>query len=270
MCEQVRVHALQDLAESAKTELSLLQARRAAGDATEQDVKLAETEYGRHRSLLQEARANLVRALGVLERATGARWSQLPPDSLRAPTQRILLQRTKHESAQFPDVRRFKAEAELHDRTLLRYGRESWTPLNVTLSGGRGDLGETRLGVGVGMSLPIIRRFQGEQARAQGERDRAATQAELAARVVSNRLETAQRELGETRKALDAIESEALPAAEAAATAAAELRRAGKSDYLAVLIARRDVTNLTLQRVDLALREWMVLADWVEWTGKLP
>jgi hypothetical protein len=61
-----------------------------------------------------------------------------------------------------------------------------------------------------------------------------------------------------------------MPAAQAALTAAIELRRLGKSDYLVVLIARRDVTSLSLRRVDLCEREWELLAGWVECTGNLP
>jgi outer membrane protein TolC len=120
------------------------------------------------------------------------------------------------------------------------------------------------------MNLPIFRRFQGERARAEGDRNRSSTQARVHAQVIAKRLETIRREVMQTRLALDTLESATMPAAKAALAAATELRRAGKADYLPVLIARREVTSLSLRRIDLSQREWDLLGEWVEYTGSLP
>ncbi len=268
--ESARFDALEELTGIAVGEYEILEARRKAGDATEQDVQLGAIEVGRHRILLEEARANLTEALGELERITGVNWGKISNTVLRAPTERLAPSAAMPDVGQSPNVRGHRAEEKFHGRTLERYGREGWSPLNVILTGGRGDFGETRVGIGVGMNLPVFRRFQGERARAEGDRNRSAAQAAVTTRVITARLETIRREISERRRAVEALESEAMPAAQAAVTAATELRRMGKSEYLAVLIARREVSNLTLRRIDLAEREWALLSNWVELTGKLP
>jgi cobalt-zinc-cadmium efflux system outer membrane protein len=270
VCESSRVEALTELTRSAQAEFEIVAARRILRDSTEQDEQLAGVELSRHRILLDEAHANLVQALGELERLTGIEWSDVPTASIRPPTERIVMQPGHVDATQLPAVRGLRAEAEFHGRTIERYGRESWSPLNLIFNGGRGDFGETRLGVGVGMNLPIFRRFQGEKARAEGDRNRSLAQAQVTARAMAVRIKTIGRELGELRRAIGELESNASAAANAAVNAASELHRMGKNEYVTVLVARREVTSLTQRRIDLSEREWELLANWVELTGKLP
>jgi hypothetical protein len=44
----------------------------------------------------------------------------------------------------------------------------------------------------------------------------------------------------------------------------------GKVDILSVLVSRRDESLLRLKQLDLAEREWDLLADWTELTGVAP
>jgi cobalt-zinc-cadmium efflux system outer membrane protein len=268
-CESLRLTALGDLAKSAQAEFEMLAARRIAGDATEQDVQMAAVELGHQRMLLDEARANLANALGLMERLTGIEWRNAPTAPLQPPID-DLLARTNVGVAQAPGVRARRLEAEFHARTFARYGRESWSPLNLTVLGGRGDFGETRFGFGVGMNLPIIRSFQGEKERALAERDRAATEARTQELEIGVRVRAIARELQWLHHAVQELEQSTGPAAEAAVRAATELRRLGKSDFLAVVVARRELSLLTQRKVELSQREWSLLAEWVALIGKLP
>jgi outer membrane protein TolC len=267
LCESARLQSLSELTQSAQAEFEMLAARRTVGDATEQDVQLAAIELSRHRTLLDEARANLARALGTLEGVTGVSWAELPLDALAVPTDSIT--RGNNDTAQSPLVRTYRAEADMHQRSLERYERETWSPLNFIVSGGRGDFGEARVGLGLGMNLPVVRRLQGEKAKAAGDRNRALTQAEVAARAMSVRLKAVAMELQSLRAALSELETNTVAAANAAVFAATELRRLGKSDYLAVLLARRELTSLAQRRVELNERQWDLYAEWVQLTGKL-
>ncbi len=44
----------------------------------------------------------------------------------------------------------------------------------------------------------------------------------------------------------------------------------GKIDILAVLMSRRDEAQLRLKHLDLAEREWDLMANWTELTGSVP
>jgi outer membrane protein TolC len=268
--ESARTAALRELNRIAEEEYRFHEARRAAGDATEQEVQLAALEVGRHQVLLAETSADLEAALGEFQRVTGAPWQETPEKLVRAPVRGMLSLPSILAREQLPSVMGLLAEATLHARTAERFERESWSPLAIIVNGGRGDFGESRIGVGAGLTLPLFRRFQGERARAQGDKNRADTEAVVTAQAVTRRLEAMRREVQQVSRALDALEQSAMPAAEAALTAAVELRRLGKSDYLTALLARREITNLTLRRVDLTEREWMILAEWVQLTGRLP
>ncbi len=72
-----RVDVLEDIVEVARAEAEHYAARLAAGDATLQDERLASVELGRTTILLEESRADLVRALANLARMTGRFFS--PP-----------------------------------------------------------------------------------------------------------------------------------------------------------------------------------------------
>jgi outer membrane protein TolC len=138
------------------------------------------------------------------------------------------------------------------------------------LSGGHGTTGETILGAGVAWTLPTFRRFQGERAKAQAERERSLVQAGTVQREIEMRLTTLVRELDAVRRAISVVDKQALPAARAARAAAEQMFQMGKIDILSVLVSRRDEVLLRLRNLDLAEQEWALVADWVELSGVMP
>ena len=138
------------------------------------------------------------------------------------------------------------------------------------LSGGHGTAGESVFGAGVALSLPTFRRFQGERAKAQAERENALTQAGTIQRDIEIRLTSLRREIDAVRGALSVLDDQALPAARAARAAAEQMFQMGKIDILSVLVSRRDEVLLRLKRLDLAEQEWSLVADWVELSGVMP
>jgi cobalt-zinc-cadmium efflux system outer membrane protein len=259
-----RVRTWERLAGVARDEAEIYAARLAARDATEQDAKLARVEEARNSVALAEARADLTRALADLSRLTGARWSE-PPASADPPEAARALPADKA-----PAVRALESEAAYQARVRDRQVREAQSPLNLILHVGRGDLGEARVGGGLGWSLPVFRAGQGEAARADAARARAISLRDVAARTIAAAAAGLAAERVEVRRALDEITRTAEPAARAAVDAAVATQRAGKGDLLAVLTARRDLALLEARRLDLAQREWNIVSDIVALTGDLP
>ena len=66
-----------------------------------------------------------------------------------------------------PLVARLTAERRYWDASVERYKSERMPPVAFELIGGRGDLGEARIGGGVVITFPVTRRYQGEIARAE-------------------------------------------------------------------------------------------------------
>ena len=88
--------------------------------------------------------------------------------------------------------------------------------------------------------------------------------------VVARRIEVLERQLVELGRTVEIVTRSALPAANRAVQAAVETNRAGKGDWLTVLVSRRDLSALSLRQLELLDRTWVVLADLVEMTGEVP
>jgi outer membrane protein, heavy metal efflux system len=263
-----RYETLAELLASAGTEATVLGARRDAGDATERDAQLAEVERARIAVQVEETRASLATALNEMARLTGRRF--LAPATTQLFPQFNLPGAVTSLSRTAPTVQTAEAEARYHARLDERLGRESVPPISVILQAGRGDLGETRLGAGLAWSLPIFRYNQGERARAQAERARAQIVASAHRNSITQRLAAIAEEGMYLRTAVSRLDREAIPAATLATESATRMQRAGKTDLLSVVVARRDLYMLRLRRLEIAERVWSLLGDWVELTGRLP
>ena len=267
--EAERIRTLGELVRSAEAESKAFSLRRDAGDATERDAQLAEMERARHLLLVEESRASLESAMGDLQRITGKAWAVPNEPSMRVET--ILYRYDPREvAAQSPFVRAFSAEAAYFAQVDEKWAREAAGPVSLMLSGGHGTTGETVLGAGVAWSLPTFRRFQGERAKAQAERERSLVQAGAIQREIETRLATIVRELDAVRRAISVVDKQALPAARAARAAAEQMFQMGKIDILSVLVSRRDEVLLRLRNLDLVEQEWALVADWVELSGVMP
>ncbi|MGC4064412.1 MAG: TolC family protein [Polyangiaceae bacterium] len=263
-----RYETLAELLASAQTEATVLGARRDAGDATERDAQLAELERSRIAVQIDETLASLGAALNELARLTGRRFGA-PGRDISFP--RVDVNVLSNSSAPAaPLVLGAEAEARYYARVDERLHRERLPPISVILQGGRGDFGETRLGAGLAWSLPAFRYNQGERARAQADAQRARSTASAMKSSISQRLAAIAQEGVQLRTAVERLDRDAIPAAELATESATRMQRAGKTDLLSVVVARRDFYVLRLRRHELALRAWELLGEWVELTGRVP
>lgn len=263
-----RIKTLQELTEVAKAEAAYYEGRLKAKDATELDAKLAELEAARHAVALAEGKADRSRALTAIGVATGAAYTEAPADGPTPPAPKATPSVTN--ASTLPAVQASAAQATFHAREKERAAIEAHTPLNVVVTVGRGDLGETRVGAGLAWSIPVLRKNQGEQARADANRSKAILERDLKAKIAVATAEGLARERAEIRKAIETITSLAEPAAKAAVDAAVAMEQAGKGDLLRVLTARRDLALLKTRRLDLLQREWTLVGDLVALTGELP
>ncbi|MGC4094106.1 MAG: hypothetical protein QM756_40590 [Polyangiaceae bacterium] len=176
----------------------------------------------------------------------------------------------KAEVAHAPSLRALSAQAEYFASARERLRREGGSPLSFGLLAGRGDLGETRLGAGLGYAFPVFRANQPERARADAERVRALQELALRRDLYARRVELLRLELGELKNAFDIVTEAGLPAAQRAVTAATETHRVGKGDLLSVLLSRRDFSSLALRQLEILDKSWLLLGELVELTGELP
>jgi cobalt-zinc-cadmium efflux system outer membrane protein len=274
---EARYQTLAELLKSAATESEVLAARRDAGDATERDAQLAEVERARIAVQLEETRASLTASLNELARLTGKRFGA--PDATHPFPHHYLtksvvfeptLQVATANAARSPVVRIAEAEANYFTRVNDRASRDGIPPVTMILQAGRGDFAETRLGVGVAWSLPVFRRNQGERAVSQAEASRARVTATARRHSIAQQLSAIAQQEAQLYAALEKLDKEAIPAATLATDSATRMHRAGKTDLLSVVVARRDLFVLRLRRMELAERFWGLLGDWVELTGSLP
>lgn len=264
---EARIRTLAELADVAREEAAYYQGRLDAGDVTIADAQLAELELAKHRVALAEGRADRVRALTALGLATGATYTDGPSGGPEPPPPRGA---PAPNAGALPAVKVSEAQARYHAREKDRQAVEAHTPLNLILSMGRGDLGELRVGGGVAWTFPVLRRNQGEQARAEANRRKALLERDLKKKVAATTVAGLTRERAQVRKAIEAITKVAEPAAQAAVDAAVATQQAGKGDLLRVLSARRDLALLKARRLELLQREWNLVGDLVAITGDLP
>lgn len=264
-----RERVLTELLGVARAEATHYSERLAAGDATERDAALASLEAARNEALLSETEVDVLRHAGELEELTGralqtsSKLEEIPP--AYAP------KRATAELAQaMPSARVLEAQARYYASAGERLKREGYNPLALGVTGGRGDFGEARFGGGIAYTWPLFRSNQPERARTEAERVRALAELNLRRELVVRRVMLLEQEIRGLARAIDVLKSSALPAATRAVQAALETNRAGKGDWLTVLVSRRDLSALSLRHLELLDRTWLILAELVELTGELP
>jgi cobalt-zinc-cadmium efflux system outer membrane protein len=261
-----RTTVLSELLTSARAEAELMAERVKAGDAIARDASLAAVEAARHEVMLAETRAELLHAQGelaeLLGRDLGQGLPRMGPPSLRA-HRAVAVEET-------PSARALGAEARFHASSAERLAREGQSPLSLGLVAGRGDFGETRIGGGLAYAFPVFRANRAERARASAESLRALAEKRVNEAVVSRRLKLLALEQEQVERATAALTSTALPAAQLAVTAVQETYAAGKAEMLAVLLSRRELSALSLRRLELLERNWLLVSEYVEITGDLP
>ncbi|HKO54134.1 MAG TPA: hypothetical protein VJV79_40780 [Polyangiaceae bacterium] len=263
-----RSNVLAQLLANARAESRMLSERMASGDAVRSDASLAAAEAARHEIMMTENEAELVSARGELAELVGE--GAAPPLEPAVPPVLAGKATPQTNSPALPRSRAFLAEARYHDAAAERARREGRSLLSVGVVAGRGDYGETRIGGGLAYAFPTFRSNQVETARNEAESQRARTERRLFGELASRRLLVLRNEQQKLLRALSVLSEVALPAARAAVSAVQETYEAGKAELLSVLLTRRELSTLSLRRLALFERSWILVADYVEITGDLP
>lgn len=273
MVAAARFRFLSALVATAKEEATYYEGRFKQGDATVRDAKLAAVEVARNTAALQEVRADLTRNLAQLAALIGVASLPEPQGPLQGPSETAwqrVNQTAEELAAQSPAVLAAAREAEYFGKAKERQAIEAHAPVNLILSGGKEELGAARIGGGLAWTFPTLRRNQGEQARAQAEKNRALEESEINQVRTYATLRGISTEREQVSEALEGLRNNGEPAAQAALDASIALQRAGKGDLLFILAARRDLALMKAAALQLVMREWTLLADFVALTGKTP
>jgi len=262
-----RASVLSELLTSARAEVQLVAERVKNGDAIQPDASLAAVEGARHEVMLAETQAELSRASGELAEILGRDAPNLAgatePPALGSGVRTVKL-------GELPQTQSLAAEARFHSSSAERLRREGQSPLSLGLVAGRGDFGETRLGGGLAYAFPLFRANRPEAARASAEGARALAEKSVHERLARRRLRLLVDEQAHLMRARSVLTTTALPAAQLAVSAVQETYAAGKAEMLAVLLSRRELSSLSLRRLELLLQEWHLVSEYVEITGDLP
>ncbi len=266
---RARVEQSSQAEEQARTELAWFEARTLAGDATAVDRSLAQTELARHAQSRAEAQIDLVQAEADLEALTGLPDLGDPP--IEAPSApRPHESRSAAALRTVPAIEAFDRERAYWDRAIEQAKKSRWAPLEVMVTGGQDEFGQVRIGGGLGWAFPLLRRNEGEIARASTEASRAGADREAVSRAVEAMVRGLDEQLARTGEAVAALEKNGIPAAEGLVQATNAAFRAGKLELVRVLTARRDLALMRGRRLDLLRGGWRAYGDLAAILGVLP
>lgn len=265
-----RLHIVEQMATLARRTSEIYENRLASGDAVLRDTTMARVEVARNEVVLQTAHAGLVDALVRLGRATGERYTHVVDGPATPPPVDLDEYLARLQRRLPPVVSSAESEAQYFESQKARLDSETLGPLSLMLLGGRGDLGEARVGVGLAYEVPLLRSLQGEKARASSEALRARTRKAVAGSVIERRVAAIAQQYQYAQNAYELLTSVAVPAAAKAVESATLTLEAGKSDWFAVLLSRRDLMALSLERLDVVSRQWSLVGELITLTGELP
>jgi len=260
--------------QTARDEAKYFAGRLEAKDTTVYEKSLADAEVARWIQSRAEAelrfssaRARFTQLTGASDLGTPPSEGTVTPPRLRAAWDDAFMVKVVDRS---PVVARLNAERTYWEASVDRYKSERIPPVAFELIGGRGDLGEARIGAGVVLTFPVTRRYQGEIARAEQGRSHAVSRVSLYRGVVEARLRAAREALSTVSKAVEELDDAGMPALERAVTASVEGFKLGKIEITRVLLARRDLAIARARRLDLIEAGWRAYADLTILSGDLP
>lgn len=268
--EAERIRVIEQMVGLARRTAELYESRLASGDAVLRDATMAKVELARNEVLLQEAHGRFALALTHLSRITGQAYASVEAPSLTLPTAKFDDYLTRVERRLPPAVTSADAEVKYFESQRERLDRESLGPLQLMLMGGRGDFGEARMGLGIAYEVPAVRALQGEKARAESEALRAQTQSAISRSIIERQVDGIAQQYRFGQSAYELLTNVALPAANNAVDSATATLEAGKTDWFAVLLSRRDLAMLSLERLNVVEQQWSLLGELIQLTGELP
>ncbi len=268
-----RQHAI-DGEKIAREEAAYITGRFEAKDATLVDKAQADGEVARWMQAKAEADLALALAKARLAIATG-------DPSLTDPAADVSVElpalkfKDGDALAKFliensPAIKQNEMEANFFGVSKDRWEAEKYVPVNFIISAGRGDNGDLRLGGGLSWTFPVLRRNQGEIARAEADTDRAKTNLEITKAAINARAKGFFAAYEVARKATNTIDTIAIPAAQAVVDASVSSWKAGKTELTRVFLARRDLATARERRLDIAAVGWRAYGDLAGLTGDTP
>lgn len=259
--------------QSARTEAVYFDARLKAQDATVYEKNLADSEVARWVQTKGEALVKLAQSKGRLSELTG-RPIEPPPERTEVT---LPLLRGRWDTAAMgerlaksPLLAPYKKERAFWEATVTRAEKESFSALNLTLIGGRGDPGDVRLGGGLVVTFPIAKRNGGEIARAEASAAHVSNEETAMLATVRARLLSAYEQIVAVRTTIQTLDESGLPAMQKALEAAHDLYKLGKSEIGRVLLARRDYAIARARRLDLLEQGWRAYGQLCALTGDAP
>jgi cobalt-zinc-cadmium efflux system outer membrane protein len=268
---RARVDLASQAEQQAEREVAWFEARTEAGDATAVDRSLAQSELARHAQSRAEAQIDLIEAEADLRALTGLSDLTEPPDEPLAPPPQVGTRPLRAEdAARSPGIEAFARESTYWDREVDEAKATRWTPLEVMVSGGQDEFGQIRLGGGLGWSFPLVRRGEGEIARAATASARARAEGETLLRAVGAMVQGLGERMARTADAVTELDRAGIPAAERLVAATDAAFRAGKLELVRVLNARRDLALMRGRRLDLVEGGWRAYGDLASILGVLP
>lgn len=259
---------------TAREEARYMAGRLEAKDTTVYEKSLADAEVARWVQSRAEAEVRFAAARARFGQLTGT--VDVPPPPKTTPLTTPGLRATWDDAYvaravdRAPIIQRLLAEGGYWAASAERYRSERFPPVSLEVIGGRGNAGETRLGGGVLLTLPITRRYQGEIARAEHGRAHVQAHLTLYRNVIATRLRAARDAVRTVSKAMEELDANGLPALERAVSASVEGYKAGKIELTRVLLARRDLAVARARRLDLIEAAWRAYADLTVLSGELP
>jgi cobalt-zinc-cadmium efflux system outer membrane protein len=256
----------------ARAEAEYFGRRVQAADATLYDKSLAENELARWVQARVEAQLALATGRARLAQLTGVEIDAPGQQAAEIPRMRQAFnpEMAAQAAEKSPTVLSLGAEAKYWDASRERSEAERNNPISFIISVGRGDQAEPRFGGGIAWTFPIIRRNEGEIARAQAEEQRALSLRTSVRGVVQSRIRSSYDIYHAAKNAVEALDSTGLPAARRVVEAATEANRAGKVELLQVFIAKRELALANARRLDLVAVAWRTYGELAALRGDLP
>lgn len=268
--ESERIRVIERMVSLAERSAALYEARLTSGDAVLRDATMAKVELARNRVLLQDANRRLAQALTTLNLVTGETYTGVASPALQAPSVQLGTLKARMREQLPPRVQSARLEEKYYRAQHERLESESGGPVSLMLMGGRGDLGEARVGVGLAYELPLLRSLQGERMRALSEALRAKTQSEVSRSLITRKVDGIMQQYAYGEQAYELLTNVALPAAQHAVASATQTLEAGKTEWTTVLISRRDLAMLALERLEVVAQQWSLLGELIQLTGEVP
>lgn len=260
--------------QTARDEAKYFAGRLEAKDTTVYERALADAEVARWVQSRAEAQLRFSQARARFSQVTGSGDTESPPPGasvaqprLRASWDDAFVAKVVDRS---PVITRLAAERTFWDSSVERYKSERIPPVAFELIGGRGELGEARIGGGAVITFPVTRRYQGEIARAEQGRTSAESRLALYRGVVESRLRAARDAIVVVDKTVEDLDQNGMPALERAVAASVEGFKLGKIELTRVLLARRDLALARARRLDLIEAGWRAYADLTVLSGERP